>query len=153
MAYIDIAPGTTVQFGVDPKCGMDLKPHLMLSLVNDGGSKPVGSIKNLPGFAHPLEFQAIKQISNGEDIISFAPNSKKMRLYDVVDFLPYTINSYDDEFNIDGAIDYGIRWPQYPITSDSRKIQTKFGTWHKTMWFHAGGTFRSLMSRQDIESY
>jgi len=31
-----------------------------------------------------------------------------MRLYDVVDFLPYTINSYDDEFNIDGAIDYGI---------------------------------------------
>jgi len=42
MAYIDIAPGTTVQFGVDPKCGMDLKPHLMLSLVNDGEASPWG---------------------------------------------------------------------------------------------------------------
>ncbi|HHU96424.1 MAG TPA: TANFOR domain-containing protein [Petrimonas sp.] len=155
MAYIDIAPGTTVQFGVDPKCGMDLKPHLMLSLVNDGGSKPVGSIKNLPGFAHPLEFQAIKQISNGEDIISFAPNSRKMRLYDVVDFLPYTINSYDDEFNIDGAIDYGIPRVASNINykliykKKGGKLNLELGT--SDVSFTQVGTFRSLMSRQDIQ--
>jgi TANFOR domain-containing protein len=155
VAYIDIAPGTDVQFGVDSRCGSDMGAHLMLFLRNDGGTKPVGSIKNLPGFTHPLEFQSIKLISNGEDVMGFSLNSKVMRLYDVVDFLPFTINSYDNEFNIDGAIDYGIPLVDsninYKLTYKKKggRLNLELGT--SDVRFTRVGTFKSLMSRRETD--
>ena len=150
VANIDIESGK-IQFGADPKCGRDLKPHLKLSVVG----KPAGSIKGLPGFAHPLVFQMISLLSSGEDILSFAPDCEKMRLYDVVDFLPYTINSYEDAFSLDGAIDYGI--PRIPTNINHKLLYTKksgkLNLEIKTsdISFTNVGTFKSLKSRKDLQ--
>ena len=150
VANIDIESGK-IQFGADSMCGRDLKPHLKLSVVG----KPAGSIKGLPGFAHPLVFQMISLLSSGEDILSFAPDCEKMRLYDVVDFLPYTINSYEDAFSLDGAIDYGI--PRIPTNINHKLLYTKkrggLNLEIKTsdISFTNVGTFKSLKSRKDLQ--
>lgn len=148
VANIDIESGK-IQFGADSMCGRDLKPHLKLSVVG----KPAGSIKGLPGFAHPLVFQMISLLSSGEDILSFAPDCEKMRLHDVVDFLPYTINSYEDAFSLDGAIDYGI--PRIPTNINHKLLYTKKSGRLKLeimtsdISFTNVGTFKSLKSRKD----
>ena len=151
IANIEASPGVQVQFGVEGKCGSDLGPHLKLSLV--GGSGIAGSIKNLPGFKQPLEFQMISLISNGEDIISFAPDSKSIRLYDVVDFYPMTINSYEDSFNLDGTIGFGI--PRIPesvtyklwFTKKGGKLNLEVGS--SNVRFTQVGTFESLMNNHE----
>ena len=150
ISSIDIESGK-IQFGADSMCGRDLKPHLKLSVVG----KPAGSIKGLPGFAHPLVFQMISLLSSGEDILSFAPDCEKMRLHDVVDFLPYTINSYEDAFSLDGAIDYGI--PRIPTNINHKLLYTKksgrLNLEIKTsdISFTNVGTFKSLKSRKDLQ--
>ena len=150
ISSIDIG-SSQIQFGPDSMCGRDLKPHLKLSVVG----KPAGSIKGLPGFAHPLVFQMISLLSSGEDILSFAPDCEKMRLYDVVDFLPYTINSYEDAFSLDGAIDYGI--PRIPTNINHKLLYTKksgnLNLEIKTsdISFTNVGTFKSLKSRKDLQ--
>ncbi len=156
MATIDIEPESTFQFGSNPKCGKDMKPHLMIGFVNEGGSKPVGNIKELPGFKDPLEFQSIMLTSDGSEEFGFAPNSQKIRLYDVVDFLPYTIYSYDDEFNIDGAIDYGI--PRIATNINHKlifkkrnkgKLKLIIGDTDISFKHVKEETFKSLMSRKE----
>lgn len=150
ISSIDIG-SSQIQFGPDSMCGKDLKPHLKLSVVG----KPAGSIKGLPGFAHPLVFQMISLLSSGEDILSFAPDCEKMRLHDVVDFLPYTINSYEDAFSLDGAIDYGI--PRIPTNINHKLLYTKksgkLNLEIKTsdISFTNVGTFKSLKSRKDLQ--
>ena len=151
ISSIDIESGK-IQFGADSMCGRDLKPHLKLSVVG----KPAGSIKGLPGFAHPLVFQMISLLSSGEDILSFAPDCEKMRLYDVVDFLPYTINSYEDAFSLDGAIDYGI--PRIPTNINHKLLYTKnrggglkLEIKTSDISFTNVGTFKSLKSRKDLQ--
>lgn len=150
ISSIDIG-SSQIQFGPDSMCGRDLKPHLKLSVVG----KPAGSIKGLPGFAHPLVFQMISLLSSGEDILSFAPDCEKMRLHDVVDFLPYTINSYEDAFSLDGAIDYGI--PRIPTNINHKLLYTKksgkLNLEIKTsdISFTNVGTFKSLKSRKDLQ--
>ena len=150
ISSIDIG-SSKIQFGPDSMCGRDLKPHLKLSVVG----KPAGSIKGLPGFAHPLVFQMISLLSSGEDILSFAPDCEKMRLHDVVDFLPYTINSYEDAFSLDGAIDYGI--PRIPTNINHKLLYTKksgkLNLEIKTsdISFTNVGTFKSLKSRKDLQ--
>ena len=150
ISSIDIG-SSKIQFGPDSMCGKDLKPHLKLSVVG----KPAGSIKGLPGFAHPLVFQMISLLSSGEDILSFAPDCEKMRLHDVVDFLPYTINSYEDAFSLDGAIDYGI--PRIPTNINHKLLYTKksgkLNLEIKTsdISFTNVGTFKSLKSRKDLQ--
>ena len=150
ISSIDIG-SSQIQFGADSMCGRDLKPHLKLSVVG----KPAGSIKGLPGFAHPLVFQMISLLSSGEDILSFAPDCEKMRLHDVVDFLPYTINSYEDAFSLDGAIDYGI--PRIPTNINHKLLYTKksgkLNLEIKTsdISFTNVGTFKSLKSRKDLQ--
>ncbi len=150
VSSIDIG-SSKIQFGPDSMCGRDLKPHLKLSVVG----KPAGSIKGLPGFAHPLVFQMISLLSSGEDILSFAPDCEKMRLHDVVDFLPYTINSYGDAFSLDGAIDYGI--PRIPTNINHKLLYTKksgkLNLEIKTsdISFTNVGTFKSLKSRKDLQ--
>ena len=158
IAFIDIEPDCSFQFSVDPKCGMDHEAHLMISLVNDGGKKPVGGVKNLPGFGQDLVFQSIKLTSDGGQVIGFAPDCEKIRLYDVVDFLPFAINSHEDSFNVDGAIDYGI--PRIPTNINYKLNFTKgrFGRINMEIGgsdvsFKQVGTFNSLMSRQeDLQS-
>lgn len=158
VAFIDIEPDCSFQFGVDPKCGMDHEAHLMISLAKDAGKMPVGGIKNLPGFGQDLVFQSIKLTSDGGQVIGFAPDCEKIRLYDVVDFLPYTINSHEDSFNVDGAIDYGI--PRVPTNINYKLNFTKgrFGRINMEIGgsdvsFKQVGTFNSLMSRQeDLQS-
>ncbi len=156
MATIDIEPESMFQFGSNPKCGKDMKPHLMIGFVNEGGSKPVGNIKELPGFKDPLEFQSIMLTSDGSEEFGFAPNSQKIRLYDVVDFLPYTIYSYDDEFNIDGAIDYGI--PRIATNINHKlifkkrnkgKLKLIIGDTDISFKHVKEETFKSLMSRKE----
>ncbi|RRD58363.1 TANFOR domain-containing protein [Tannerella forsythia] len=153
VSQIDLSPGVEFQFGADPKCGSDLKPHLKLSLKGD----PAGSIKNLPGFDQPIGFQTISLLSSGESIISFAPDCKALRLYDVVDFHPLTINSYDDGFNLDGTIDFGI--PLFP-TSCNYKLMfkkerkgLKLDVLPSNLQFQNVGTFKSLMERNDDQIF
>ncbi|WP_449188622.1 TANFOR domain-containing protein [Tannerella forsythia] len=149
VSQIDITPGVEFQFGADPKCGSDLKPHLKLSIVGE----PAGSIKNLPGFDQPIGFQTISLLSSGESIISFAPDCQALRLYDVVDFHPLTINSYDDGFNLDGTIDFGI--PSIPTSINYKLMFTKKGKGLKldvltnNLQFDNVGTYQSLMERKD----
>ncbi len=93
------------QFGIDPYCGLDLKPHFKLSLIGN----PAAQVAGLPGFGNnPLQFQAISLLSNGEKIISFAPNSEKIALFNVANFKPLTISNYDDAFFLDGLLDLDI---------------------------------------------
>ena len=151
ISSIDIG-SSQIQFGPDSMCGRDLKPHLKLSIIG----RPAGSIKGLPGFAHPLVFQTISLLSSGEDILSFAPDCEKMRLHDVVDFLPYTINSYEDAFSLDGAIDYGI--PRIPTNINHKLLYTKkrggglkLEIKTSDISFTNVGTFKSLKSRKDLQ--
>ena len=153
VASIDIEPDCSFQFALLDKCGMDMKTHLMLSLVKDGGTSPVGRIEGLPGFGQDLVFQSIMLTSDGGQTFGFATNSEKIRLHDVVDFLPYTINSYEDEFNLDGAINYGI--PLIPSNINQKLIfkKGKRGKLELTIGgsdisFKNVGTFKSLMSRK-----
>lgn len=153
VASIDIEPDCSFQFALLDKCGMDMKTHLMLSLVKDGGTSPVGRIEGLPEFGQDLVFQSIMLTSDGGQTFGFATNSEKIRLYDVVDFLPYTINSYEDEFNLDGAINYGI--PLIPSNINQKLIfkKGKRGKLELTIGgsdisFKNVGTFKSLMSRK-----
>jgi len=51
------------QFGIDPYCGLDLKPHFKLIIVGN----PAAEVTGLPGFGNkPLQFQAVSLLSNGE---------------------------------------------------------------------------------------
>ena len=151
VSQIDITPGVEFQLVADKRCGSDRSAHLKLSLIGD----PAGSIKNLPGFDRPLGFQTISLLSNGESIISFAPDCKALRLYDVVDFHPLTINSYDDGFNLDGTIDFGI--PEFPtsvnyklmFTKQSRGKELELNILPSNLQFVNVGTFKSLMERKD----
>ncbi|WP_314952479.1 TANFOR domain-containing protein [Tannerella forsythia] len=151
VSQIDITPGVEFQLVADKECGSDMSAHLKLSLIGN----PAGSIKNLPGFDRPLGFQTISLLSNGESIISFAPDCKALRLYDVVDFHPLTINSYDDGFNLDGTIDFGI--PEFPtsvnyklmFTKQSRGKELELNILPSNLQFVNVGTFKSLMERKD----
>lgn len=151
VSQIDITPGVEFQLVADKKCGSDMSAHLKLSLIGN----PAGSIKNLPCFDRPLGFQTISLLSNGESIISFAHDCKALRLYDVVDFHPLTINSYDDGFNLDGTIDFGI--PEFPtsvnyklmFTKQSRGKELELNILPSNLQFVNVGTFKSLMERKD----
>ena len=151
VSQIDITPGVEFQLVADQRCGSDKSAHLKLSLIGD----PAGSIKNLPCFDRPLGFQTISLLSNGESIISFAHDCKALRLYDVVDFHPLTINSYDDGFNLDGTIDFGI--PEFPtsvnyklmFTKQSRGKELELNILPSNLQFVNVGTFKSLMERKD----
>ena len=135
------------QLVADKKCGSDMSAHLKLSLIGN----PAGSIKNLPCFDRPLGFQTISLLSNGESIISFAHDCKALRLYDVVGFYPLTINLYDDGFNLDGTIDFGI--PEFPtsvnyklmFTKQSRGKELELNILPSNLQFVNVGTFKSLM--------
>lgn len=151
VSQIDITPGVEFQLVADKRCGSDMSAHLKLSLIGN----PAGSIKNLPCFDRPLGFQTISLLSNGESIISFAHDCKALRLYDVVDFHPLTINSYDDGFNLDGTIDFGI--PEFPtsvnyklmFTKQSRGKELELNILPSNLQFVNVGTFKSLMERKD----
>ena len=151
VSQIDITPGVEFQLVADKKCGSDMSAHLKLSLIGN----PAGSIKNLPCFDRPLGFQTISLLSNGESIISFAHDCKALRLYDVVDFHPLTINSYDDGFNLDGTIDFGI--PEFPtsvnyklmFTKQSKGKELELNILPSNLQFVNVGTFKSLMERKD----
>ncbi|BAR48109.1 TANFOR domain-containing protein [Tannerella forsythia] len=151
VSQIDITSGVEFQLVADERCGSDRSAHLKLSLKGD----PAGSIKNLPCFDRPLGFQTISLLSNGESIISFAPDCQALRLYDVVDFHPLTINSYDDGFNLDGTIDFGI--PEFPtsvnyklmFTKQSRSKELELNILPSNLQFVNVGTFKSLMERKD----
>lgn len=153
VSQIDITPGVEFQLVADKRCGSDRSAHLKLSLIGN----PAGSIKNLPGFDRPLGFQTISLLSNGESIISFASDCKALRLYDVVDFHPLTINSYDDGFNLDGTIDFGI--PEFPTSvnyklmfaKQSRGKGLKLDVLPSNLQFENVGTFKSLMERKDVQ--
>lgn len=151
VSQIDITSGVEFQLVADKKCGSDMSAHLKLSLIGN----PAGSIKNLPCFDRPLGFQTISLLSNGESIISFAHDCKALRLYDVVDFHPLTINSYDDGFNLDGTIDFGI--PEFPtsvnyklmFTKQSRGKELELNILPSNLQFVNVGTFKSLMERKN----
>lgn len=153
VSQIDITSGVEFQLVADKKCGSDMSAHLKLSLIGN----PAGSIKNLPCFDRPLGFQTISLLSNGESIISFAHDCKALRLYDVVDFHPLTINSYDDGFNLDGTIDFGI--PEFPtsvnyklmFTKPSRGKELELNILPSNLQFVNVGTFKSLMERKDVQ--
>ena len=153
VSQIDITPGVEFQLVADERCGSDRSAHLKLSLIGN----PAGSIKNLPCFDRPLGFQTISLLSNGESIISFAHDCKALRLYDVVDFHPLTINSYDDGFNLDGTIDFGI--PEFPtsvnyklmFTKQSKGKGLKLDVLPSNLQFENVGTFKSLMERKDVQ--
>ena len=153
MSQIDITPGVEFQLVADKRCGSDRSAHLKLSLIGD----PAGSIKNLPGFDRPLGFQRISLLSNGERIIRFAHDCKALRLHDVVDFHPLTINSYNDGFNLDGTIDFGI--PEFPTSvnyklmfaKQSRGKGLKLDVLPSNLQFENVGTFKSLMERKDVQ--
>lgn len=151
VSQIDITPGVEFQLVADERCGSDRSAHLKLSLIGN----PAGSIKNLPGFDRPLGFQTISLLSNGESIISFAHDCKALRLHDVVDFHPLTINSYNDGFNLDGTIDFGI--PEFPTSvnyklmfaKQSKGKGLKLDVLPSNLQFENVGTFKSLMERKD----
>ena len=151
VSQIDITSGVEFQLVADKECGSDMSAHLKLSLIGN----PAGSIKNLPCFDRPLGFQTISLLSNGESIISFASDCKALRLYDVVDFHPLTINSYDDGFNLDGTIDFGI--PEFPtsvnyklmFTKQSKGKELELNILPSNLQFVNVGTFKSLMERKD----
>ena len=153
VSQIDITTGVEFQLVADKRCGSDRSAHLKLSLIGN----PAGSIKNLPSFDRPLGFQTISLLSNGESIISFAPDCQALRLYDVVDFHPLTINSYDDGFNLDGTIDFGI--PEFPtsvnyklmFTKQSRSKELELNILPSNLQFVNVGTFKSLMERKDVQ--
>ena len=151
VSQIDITSGVEFQLVADKKCGSDRSAHLKLSLIGN----PAGSIKNLPGFDRPLGFQTISLLSNGESIISFAHDCKALRLHDVVDFHPLTINSYDDGFNLDGTIDFGI--PEFPTSVNYKLMFAKKGkelnlnVLTSNLQFENVGTFKSLMERKDVQ--
>ena len=153
VSQIDITSGVEFQLIADERCGSDRSAHLKLSLIGN----PAGSIKNLPCFDRPLGFQTISLLSNGESIISFAHDCKALRLYDVVDFHPLTINSYDDGFNLDGTIDFGI--PEFPtsvnyklmFTKQSKGKGLKLDVLPSNLQFENVGTFKSLMERKDVQ--
>ena len=153
VSQIDITSGVEFQLVADKRCGSDRSAHLKLSLIGN----PAGSIKNLPGFDRPLGFQTISLLSNGESIISFAHDCKALRLHDVVDFHPLTINSYNDGFNLDGTIDFGI--PEFPTSvnyklmfaKQSRGKELKLDVLPSNLQFENVGTFKSLMERKDVQ--
>ena len=151
VSQIDITSGVEFQLVADKRCGSDRSAHLKLSLIGN----PAGSIKNLPGFDRPLGFQTISLLSNGESIISFAHDCKALRLHDVVDFHPLTINSYDDGFNLDGTIDFGI--PEFPTSVNYKLMFAKKGkelnlnVLTSNLQFENVGTFKSLMERKDVQ--
>jgi hypothetical protein len=102
------------QFGIDPYCGLDLKPHFKLTIVGN----PAAEVTGLPGFGNkPLQFQTVSLLSNGEKIISFAPNCESLNLYNVANFKPLTISNYDDAFFLDGLLDLNIPRIQNGISS------------------------------------
>ena len=153
VSQIDITSGVEFQLVTDERCGSDRSAHLKLSLIGN----PAGSIKNLPCFDRPLGFQTISLLSNGESIISFAHDCKALRLYDVVDFHPLTINSYDDGFNLDGTIDFGI--PEFPTSvnyklmfaKQSKGKELELNILPSNLQFENVGTFKSLMERKDVQ--
>ena len=98
----------SAQFGLDPKCGLDLKPHYKLIFIGD----PAATVAGLPGFFTTLKLQAVSLLSDGEQIVSFSPSCEKMSLYDIAFFKPLAIYSYADMFTIDGLVDYDI--PRVP---------------------------------------
>jgi TANFOR domain-containing protein len=144
----------TAQFGLDPKVGKDLKPHYKLCFVGD----PAANVYGLPGFGTSLKFQAISLISNGEQIISFAPNCENMRFYHIADFKPVAIYSYSDSFSVDGMMDFNI--PRIPDGLTYKLMFEKQGSGLKVtpvaqdITFDAPGyvKFESLPARNDKQS-
>lgn len=139
------------QFGLDPKVGKDLKPHYKLCFIGD----PAANVFGLPGFGTSLKFQAVSLISNGEQILSFAPNSENMRFFNVADFKPVAIYSYADSFSVDGMMDFNI--PRIPDGLTYKLLFEKQGSGLKVtpvsqdITFDAPGyvKFESLPARKD----
>lgn len=110
VATLKVPNSKNAQFGLDPKVGMDLKPHYKLILVGS----PAAQVEGIDAFnGKKLTFQAVSLLSNGETIISFDPASERLPYRGVGNFKPLTIQSYQDKFYVDGLIDFDIpRVPQ-----------------------------------------
>lgn len=104
---ISVYSGTNTLFGLDMKTGNDLQPHYILRMLGAGKSM-AGRIENLPGFSGGLEIQAVTLVSNGQQYVSFAPNSREVNVHNVVRFSPNMLTDSEGGFVIEGNMDLGI---------------------------------------------
>ncbi|RZM14930.1 MAG: hypothetical protein EOO88_43895 [Pedobacter sp.] len=72
------------------------------------GSKPAGTLNNLSGFEGNLEISAVTLVSNGEQYVDFAPNSKTINAFGFVKFQPLMLESTNTSFSVLGNVDLGI---------------------------------------------
>src|SRR5690606_34944547 len=84
-----------------------LRPHYILRMLGKKNNM-AGKIDNLPGFAGGLEIQAVTLVSNGQQYVSFAPNSREVNVHGVVGFKPSMLTDSDGGFVVEGNLDMGI---------------------------------------------
>ncbi|TCC96415.1 carboxypeptidase-like regulatory domain-containing protein [Pedobacter psychroterrae] len=104
---LNVVPGTQSTFGIDSKIGVISGQHYILRMLGQG-NKPAGTLNNLQGFKEDLEISAVTLVSNGEQYVDFAPNSKTINAFGFVKFQPLMLESTNTSFAVLGNVDLGI---------------------------------------------
>ncbi|NRF39469.1 carboxypeptidase-like regulatory domain-containing protein [Pedobacter foliorum] len=104
---LNVSTETESTFGLDQKIGADLGKHYILRLLGKGGVA-AGSIPKLTGFDKGIDIAAVTLVSNGEQYVDFAANSKSIKAFSLIDFQPLMIESSNNDFTIMGNVDLGI---------------------------------------------
>ncbi len=104
-----VVQSTNVGFGYDAKVGQDQKGHWKLSML-PMGTTPAATLGNLPGMKSGATFriESIDLLSDGEQLVGFGANAPAVTFYDVFQFTPGNLTSYDTFFQIAGTVNLGI---------------------------------------------
>lgn len=104
---VSIAKDVQMVFGLDTRTGNDLGKHYVLRMLGGGGNA-AATVDGLPGFATPIELQSVSLVSNGQQYISFSPNTPVTDVHQVVHFKPMTLADSEGGFTVLGNMDFGI---------------------------------------------
>jgi hypothetical protein len=106
-APLTVSPQTESTFGIDDNIGSDKGKHYILRLLGKD-NKSAGKISGLAGFTEGIDIAAVTLVSNGEQYVDFAPNSKSITAFKQVNFEPLMIESSKGDFTLMGNVDLGI---------------------------------------------
>jgi hypothetical protein len=106
-APLKVDAQTESTFGIDNNIGSDKGKHYILRLLGKD-NKPAGQISGLAGFKEGIDIAAVTLVSNGEQYVDFAPNSKSITAFNQVNFEPLMIESSKGDFTVMGNVDLGI---------------------------------------------
>jgi hypothetical protein len=105
---VTILPGAEATTGFNSSCGGDGAGHWQLIIHPASSGKTPALVQNLPNMNAALYLETVSLLSNGEDVFTIGTGPSKMRLYNIVDFIPQLVFTLKDGLILSGNVNFHI---------------------------------------------